>query len=200
MKRNPLTCILISLLAVTLTSLPTQSENLIDDSALKAEAISIVKQFGSTLKPLLKEAIATGGLDHAIDVCSTQAPQIARQLGEKSGWSVKRVSLKPRSDLRASADLFEKEVLQQFDRRQQDGEPLDTMAYAERTATEFRFMKAQGTDGLCLNCHGKSISSEVKNALNRYYPNDLATGYSLGQVRGAFSLTKKLHSNGPNQQ
>lgn len=194
MKKKPPVYILISILATALVSLSTRSEEAIDDTALQAEAISIVKQFGGTLKPLLKESIVTGGLNHAVDICSIQAPQIAEQLSKESGWSVKRVSLKPRNNLLATADPFERKVLQQFDQRQQAGELPDKMSYAETTATEFRFMKAQGVDGLCLGCHGKVISSEVQNALKQYYPNDIATGYSLGQVRGAFSLTKK-HQN-----
>jgi hypothetical protein len=202
-KWNPPICILVSILVsiliAMLTSLPTRSDEHANDAVLRAEAISIVKQFGGTLKPLLKEAIATGGLSHAIDICSIQAPQIAAQLGKASDWSVKRVSLKPRNGRQATTDSFERKVLQEFDLRQQTGELPNTMTYAEATTTEFRFMKAQGTEGLCLNCHGKAISSEVRSALKRYYPNDVATGYSLGQVRGAFSLTKNLGSDHLNQ-
>ncbi|MEH6558372.1 MAG: DUF3365 domain-containing protein [Oceanicoccus sp.] len=200
MKRNPPICSLISMLAAMLISLPAQSEEHIDNTALQAEAIDIVRQFGGTLKPLLKEAIATGGLNHAVDICSTQAPQIARQLSKESDWSVKRVSLKPRNTLGATADSFERKVLQEFDQRQLAGELPEKMIYAETTATQFRFMKAQGVDGLCLNCHGEVISGDVKNALQRYYPDDVATGYSLGQVRGAFSLTKTLTNDRPSQQ
>ena len=200
MKRNPAICILISILIATLTSLPTRSSEFANDPVLRAEAISIVKQFSSTLKPLLKEAIATGGLSHAIDICSIEAPQIAAQLSKESGWSVKRVSLKPRNSRRATADSFETKVLQEFDLRQQTGELPSTMTYTKATTNEFRFMKAQGTEGLCLNCHGKSISNEVRSALKQYYPNDVATGYSLGQVRGAFSLTKNPGSDYLNQQ
>ena len=200
MKRNPSICILISMLVAILISLPVRSEEYVNNTALQEEAISIVKQFGGTLKPLLKEAIATGGLNHAVDICSTQAPQIATQLSKESGWSVKRVSLKPRNTLSATADFFERQVLQKFDQRQQAGELPDKMIYAETTATQFRFMKAQGVDGMCLNCHGEVISSEVQNALQRYYPDDVATGYSLGQVRGAFSLTKTLANDRPSQQ
>ena len=63
----------------------------IDISALKAEAISIVKQFGDTLKPQLTQALAQGGVKHAIEVCSVKAPGIAQQLSLSSQWQVKRV-------------------------------------------------------------------------------------------------------------
>lgn len=199
MTRNPPIYILIGILIAAFTSLSTRSEEYAADTTLKAEAISIVKQFGGTLKPLLKEAIVTGGLIHAVDICSIQAPRIAARLSRESGWSVKRVSMKPRNDRRATADSFERKVLQQFDLRQQAGENPNTMTYTDATSTQFRFMKAQGVDGLCLNCHGKVIAREVQSALKQYYPNDVATGYSLGEVRGAFSLTKILRKDHPNQ-
>jgi hypothetical protein len=43
-----------------------------------------------------------------------------------------------------------------------------------------------------LACHGKNISAQDKKKIQMHYPHDKATGYSLGQVRGAFSLSKTL--------
>lgn len=190
----------IGMLAASFTSLPVLAQEPLDEAALTAEAAGIVKQFGGTLKPLLKEAIETGGLKHAIDICSTQAPQIAAQLSKASGWSVKRVSLKPRNTLQASADAFETDVLRQFDLRQQAGEQPNTISYTQTTDVGFRFMKAQGVEGLCLNCHGQAIQKDVESALQQYYPNDVAMGYSIGQIRGAFSLTKSVNNDQPEQQ
>lgn len=162
------------------------------EPSLKAQAAAIVKQFAGTLKPKLVEAVASGGFGHAIDVCAVEAPIIAANLSDQSGWQVKRVSLKPRNSASAAADDFEQRVLTDFERRQAGGESSTTMTYSELVDGDFRFMKAQETETLCLNCHGASISAEVKAALAERYPNDLATGYSLGQIRGAFSLTKPL--------
>jgi hypothetical protein len=49
----------------------------VDKAALKNEAISIVKQFGGSLKPELKKAIKAGGPAQAISMCSEKAPAIA---------------------------------------------------------------------------------------------------------------------------
>lgn len=164
----------------------------IDISALKAEAVTIVKQFGGTLKPQLKKALTEGGVKQAIEVCSVKAPEIAKNLTMTTPWQVKRVSLKARNNHNATPNAWEKSVLEEFDQRQQQGESAKTISKAEVVKDEFRFMKAQGTAPLCLTCHGNELSVETKAALNEYYPKDQATGYSLGQVRGAFSLTKKL--------
>ena len=164
----------------------------VDKVALKAEAISIVKQFGGSLKPQLKKALKEGGPAHAINVCSTQAPEIAQDLSQSTGWSVKRVSLKARNTETATPDAWEKGVLEQFDQRQADGESAKKMAYAEVVDGQFRFMKAQGVEEVCLKCHAAKIDPETEKALQEHYADDSARGYTLGQIRGAFSLSKPL--------
>ncbi len=162
-----------------------------DMKSLKKEAKYIVQQFGGALKPQLKKALTEGGVERAMKVCSVKAPEIAKKLSEKTNWQVKRVSLKTRNS-NAEPDVWERSVLMQFDKRQLLGEPAKKLVKAEIVNNEFRFMKAQGVAPLCLTCHGAKLSNETKKLLNEYYPNDKATGYSQGQVRGAFSLTKKL--------
>ncbi len=162
-----------------------------DKDQLKQEAIDIVKKFGGSLKPELEKAIQTGGPAHAITVCAEKAPSIAQRLSRDSGWMVKRVSLKARSET-ALPDAWEKMVLEQFDQRQASGESAAQMAYAEVVDGSFRFMKAQGVEAVCLNCHAAEIKPEVEAALRQQYPNDRARGYTLGQIRGAFSLSRDL--------
>jgi len=185
--------LLLSIISSTLLlcSLSSYAQQ-IDTSALKAEAITIVKKFGGTLKPQLKKALAQGGVQQAIEVCSVQAPQIAKNLSMSTQWQVKRVSLKARNHQNATPNAWEKSILEEFNQRQQQGEAAKKMAKAVLVEDEFRFMKAQGTAPLCLTCHGSELTAETKAALKEYYPQDQATGYSLGQIRGAFSLTKKL--------
>ncbi len=161
-------------------------------AVLMAEAFGIVRKFGGTLKPQLKQALQSGGPENAIEVCSTQAPEIARKLSLETGWEIKRVSLKPRNRKTAIPDEWERMVLEHFDERQSKGEAPGKMAYGEIIDGQFRFMKAQGVEPVCLKCHGERLAPEVEDALKQHYPDDKATGYSLGQVRGAFSLSKGL--------
>ena len=48
---------------------------------------------------------------------------------------------------------------------------------------------------LCLGCHGKSIAPEVKAKLAELYPEDKATGFSEGDLRGAFVVTRDVPVN-----
>jgi len=192
--------IIVASLCLSMSAFTLQSEVMadghkghkIDKAALKAEAISIVKRFGGALKPKLKGAIQKAGPVEAIKVCSEEAPAIARQLSKETGWNVGRVSLKARNFKMAIPDAWETKVLMQFDERQAKGESAVKMAYAEEVGTRFRFMKAQGVEPICLTCHGDSIEPKVERALKLFYPQDQARNYSLGQIRGAFSLSKDL--------
>ena len=79
-----------------------------------------------------------------------------------------------------------------FNRRQAEGELPARIAFGEVVDGQYRFMQAQGVEPLCLLCHGKGISDATQAALDKYYPDDQATGYSLDQVRGAISLSRPL--------
>jgi hypothetical protein len=186
----PAITILVSVSCLTLKT--DAQEKSADIAQLKNEAVEIVKLFAGTLKPQLKHAMQTGGPVLAIDVCSVQAPAIAENLSKDTGWTVIRVSLKPRNSQSAGADTWETSVLAQFDSRQQAGEPANKLVHADIVEDQYRFMKAQPVEPLCLTCHGQDLSTEVANALGEHYADDKATGYTLGQVRGAISLTKQL--------
>lgn len=168
------------------------SEPQIGEATLNQEAAGIVQKFAGALKPKLKKAVQAGGLGHAINICAKEAPQIADRLSRETGWTIKRVSLNPRNRQSSEPDSFETRVLEQFNERQELGESPVKMAYSETVGNQFRFMKAQGVEALCLGCHGKTLGEDVKKALETHYPDDIATGYSQGQIRGAFSLIKTL--------
>lgn len=163
-----------------------------DLDAFELEAVALVKQFGGTLKPQLKAAIQAGGTVKAIEVCSQQAPQIAQSISTESGWSVKRVSLKARNSTNGTPDDWERETLEWFDAQVEAGVDASAMVKAEVVDGTYRFMKAQPVQGLCLSCHGEALSPDTETALLQHYPDDLARGYQLGQVRGAFSVQKQI--------
>lgn len=163
-----------------------------DFPELESRAREIVSRFAGELKPQLKQAMEAGGPVHAIEVCSERAPEIAERLSRQTGWTVKRVSLKPRNREKGTPDAWERDVLESFDQRQSAGEPPTALEHAGLNQGYFRYMKAQPVEPLCLTCHGETLASPVQQALGTAYPEDSATGYSLGEIRGAFSLKAPL--------
>lgn len=159
------------------------------------EARSVAGAVPPKLLQVLSDQIAQGGLASAVAVCNEKAPQMAKAASEQTGWAIRRVSLKNRNP-KAVPDAWEREALEEFDRRAAAGEDIGKL---EKFATvdvdgrpSYRYMKALPTQQLCLSCHGSNaaIPADVADKLHTLYPNDKATGYALGQVRGALTIRK----------
>ena len=181
------------LFASTLTvPLLTSAQSSIPAQDLQ-QARELVKAFGGDLKTVLKTSMKSAGPIKALSECNIQAMPIAEKNSSSSPWDIARTSLKVRNE-NNQADEWETQVLQLFEQRKADGEAIETMEYAEtiKTAekTIYRYMKPIPTTGLCLTCHGETLADEVNNKVKVLYPHDNATGFSLGDIRGAFTLQK----------
>jgi hypothetical protein len=160
------------------------------------EARSLVKVFGSDLKHVLKTSMKSEGPVAALTVCNIEAGSIADKNSSLSGWDIGRTSLKVRNE-NNTPDVWESSVLYEFEKRKAAGESLKTIEYSETVKsgdkTVFRYMKPIPTAGLCLSCHGDVLGAEVSSKIQTLYPNDTATGFTVGDIRGAFTLTKTLN-------
>ncbi len=176
----------------------TTDDALLKDALLKAEvekAKLSTKSFVSALKGELTKAMQVGGPVNALTVCNTKAMPITEQVSKEQGAHLSRVSLKNRNPNNVPND-WQKTVLENFDKLAAKGEDVKTMAFAEIAEDggkkQFRFMKALPTGKVCLTCHGEKLAPDVSAKLKELYPDDKATGYSLGQVRGAIVITRDL--------
>ena len=155
-----------------------------------------IQQFAQTLQGELQAAVREGGAPAGIRVCNDVAPAIAEQASEDFNGDVGRTSLKIRNAAN-SPDDWEAEVLARFDERRAAGQDPSTIDHFEvhKTADggrEFRYMRAIPAGEVCMACHGTSIDDGIKATLNEYYPDDKATGYQPGQLRGAFTLRREF--------
>ena len=132
----------------------------------------------------------------AIAVCNVAAPEITNEKSTSSGWKVARTSTKLRNASN-TPDVWEANVLALFATKKAAGEDLKKMQFYETVEVNgkksFRYMKAIPTAKPCLACHGESLKSPIKERLDNLYPKDTATGFKLGDLRGAFTLTKPLN-------
>lgn len=165
-----------------------------EEDAMLTEARKVATMLPPKLITVLKEEIAKSGPEGAIPVCRDMAPKMAGEISKETGWKIKRVSLKPRNDARAIPDAWEKAALEDFDKRAAAGESPAKLEKGEKVGNEYRFVKALPVQPLCLSCHGtpEQISPATKAVLSKTYPNDHATGYSEGQIRGVISVRKAL--------
>lgn len=154
-----------------------------------------IMALGSNLKSELTTAMKAGGPVEAIAVCNEKAPEIAKQISAQNSMIVSRTSMKNRNPENAPTE-WQAKVLQDFETRKANGEDLKTMAFSEvvehEGKQEFRFMKAIPTGAVCLNCHGADVKPAVMEKIQALYPDDKAIGFSEGDIRGAFVVTKSL--------
>lgn len=187
MKKLVLTTLMWSVVWVTAVTAGQETEVL--------EARGLVKEFFVELKSQLSAAVKAGGPVTAISVCNVTAPAIARNLAHRSGWEVGRTSLKQRNPANRP-DAWETTILEEFEARKAAGEAVKGMEFSQVVADEngkyFRYMKAIPISEICLKCHGREIAPDVQDQLIKLYPGDQAKDYVLGDIRGAFTLSKPL--------
>lgn len=180
----------VTVLAVLLCP-PTMAADTPGEPGWVEQSRQLTQQLGGQLKGELTQAIAAGGPVAAINVCYLRAPEIAAGLSQSSGARVGRTALRVRNPSNAP-DPLERTVLEQFAADLGSGpidRPLEAIFEIRRgDAVERRYMRAIPTDALCLTCHGKALAPELASAIARDYPADQATGFELGQLRGAFSV------------
>jgi hypothetical protein len=142
------------------------------------EAITFLKQ---DLKSALETALAKGGAT-AIQVCSHAAPQITEAIGD--GVRVGRMTRKPRNPANAVGGWQER-ALAGFEQRAAAGEDLTRISYSTRLeGGRVGVAEPLLIQPLCLTCHGDPIAPEIAEALRSRYPDDQATGYREGDLRG----------------
>jgi len=152
----------------------------------------LAQQLGGELKGELSRAMSEGGPVAAVAVCKTRAPEIAAGLSAKSGAVVGRTALRVRNPANAPDDL-QRAVLEQFSEELASGKfagPLEAAFEINRGGqVERRYMRAIPMDVVCLACHGPVLAPDLAAVIKRDYPDDQATGFEQGQLRGAFSVT-----------
>lgn len=149
---------------------------------------ALADRFQKDLSAALMQAMRTGGPVKAVSVCADQAPALAQALSREAHARVRRVSLRPRNP-QAAPDSTERRVLEAFARQPQqaDGRPAEWTEHAP--SGRVRYMRAIPTGPLCLTCHGPAVAPDVRAAIVARYPRDRATGYAVGEPRGAFSIS-----------
>ncbi len=178
--RNLITCSLL-ILSVDLYA---------GEPAFEEKATTAIKDYAQALKSALTEAMQTGGPQKAVEVCHTEAPEIAARLSQQHDLTISRTSLKPRNTANAP-DEWERGVLQTFEQQHADGESIDSLISKTESGSQMRLMKAIPTGELCLTCHGENVAPELQSLIDKHYPDDQATGFSVGDIRGAFSVTER---------
>ena len=166
-----------------------------DLSQYKKTSKQAIQTLAKSLKLEMKQAMKSGGPEKAINVCNLKALPITAQVNQSIDGEISRTSLKVRNSANLP-DEWELAGLHKLENLRQSGQPAKKLAIAEVVEVNgkkhFRMLKAIPTGKGCLACHGENISPQVKSQLETLYPTDKATGFKVGDIRGAFSVIKEL--------
>jgi hypothetical protein len=174
-----------------LPSLPVIAQ----EPAWVGDARGVATAVPPKLVAVLVEEIGKSGPEGAILMCRDTAPRMAKAASDESGWNVRRVSLRNRNP-KAVPDAWERAALEDFDRRAAAGESPATLEKAEAVTEDgklwYRYVRALPVQPLCVSCHGPAdqLAPAVKERLKALYPDDRATGYKPGEIRGAITLRR----------
>lgn len=147
---------------------------------------------------MMQETIAEKGPIEAIPVCKEKAPQLLKEQSAKTGWDMRRVSLRTRNPERGTPDVWEARQLADFNIRAANGEKIETLEAGEIVTENgkqiYRYIRAVPVGDVCLKCHGvpDKIEAGLKSQLAKSYPHDTAFGYEKGQIRGGLTVKRPL--------
>ena len=146
-----------------------------------ARGEELLAPFKKDLQQALKGGLAEGPAA-AIQVCRVKAPGIADALSVE-GIRMGRSSHKLRNPDN-TAPGWVGPIMQAY---------LDDASSREPRAVElgdnrWGYVEPIVVQPLCLTCHGSELAPEVATRISEFYPDDNATGFEPGDLRGVFWL------------
>ena len=152
---------------------------------------AIASETQAALSARLMRAVGEGGFTNALEVCSVEALPVTRSVADRNGVNIRRVSHKARNPLdKATPD--EMDLLRAFRTAlDQEGEPPKPVLRSSNAESVTFYAPILINNPLCLNCHG-TVGSDIQPAtlstIRRIYPDDEATGFKYGDLRGLWRI------------
>lgn len=150
-------------------------------------------QFMASLKGRLVAALADGGPTEAVEVCHRDAATITDQTlaAAPEVLALRRVSPRWRNPAN-QADALDLAAWRVFeeDTLESSNEPEDLLVPDPDRGDRLVYYRALRMAPLCLTCHGppEQIPAGVRTLLTERYPDDRATGFSEGDLRGLIRI------------
>jgi hypothetical protein len=148
---------------------------------------------GTTANSLMKnlsEKMEKGGIAEAVPFCNTMAHPLTDEMANKYDASIKRTSLYVRNK-KNEPNQAEIKILNQFETSFSNKEPLKPVVTLDESGKP-HFYGPILLQKKCLACHGtvgEEVNIKTDSIIKSYYPNDKATGFKEGDLRGIWSIT-----------
>lgn len=164
---------------------------MIDKEAFIAlgDSLSLLAQ--KTLLQNVSGAIAKGGAAHAVAFCNSRAMPLTDSLGDKNAVTIQRVTDKARNSANALSVEHEIALFQKIQDSLQNGNVQPHYLIEDVNGRTIYYKPIILGMPACLQCHGipgKDIEAATLAEIKEKYPDDAATGYTMGQLRGMWKI------------
>ena len=142
------------------------------------------------LEGQLTKSMKEGGVIKAVPFCNTMAMPLTVEMSEKNSASIKRTSHKVRNEKNSPND-DESRILKQYKNLLEENEPLRPVVELDESGKP-HFYAPILLQQKCLTCHGvigENVTSKTDSIIRSFYPNDIATGFTEGDLRGIWSIS-----------
>jgi hypothetical protein len=159
----------------------------------------LAQKLQGALGPKLMAAMKSGGPEEAIVVCQEVAQDLTKAASEaEPEVTIRRTALRVRNPAN-SPDALDRKVLESWvDEKGRPGPPEPSLSEFEgRMIVHRPIMTAE----ICLQCHGspEEVTPKTAALIKKYYPNDAATGFQSGDLRGAFRIEFANQTSSPRE-
>lgn len=160
-----------------------------DDPSLE-RARRAAQAFSGELRGALQSAMQGGDPASAVEVCHAVAPAIAEEVMRTHGVRLGRIALPGRNrNPQQAAQGWQLAALQEMQAAVAAGARPGEHVLVRRDGlpegVALRMVRGIATEEVCVTCHGTAIAAPIREAIARRYPGDAATGFAVGDLRGA---------------
>lgn len=174
--RRVLLTAVAGLILVTCGQAPPEPVGIADVESAQAALLP----FKERLLAALTGALDEGGPVNAISVCRDEAPRIAAELSV-DGVTMGRTSHRVRNPANAPEAWVEPLLAEYVE----DPSLQEPRAVRLGDGT-FGYVEPIRAAAFCMSCHGPSVEPELMAEIRSLYPEDQATGFKVGDLRGLF--------------
>lgn len=156
----------------------------------KKASAQLLKRLGSNLKKHMKAEGPLGAAKFCMSNAYPLTDSVDAELGKDV--SIKRISLKYRNPANQPAKK-EEQILRSLEILEQQDVILPEYLVEQADQDTYKFYKPLRINKkVCLKCHGNIAGNkELSGFMKNNYPEDKATGYKMGDLRGAIVVTVK---------
>ena len=161
-------------------------------AAYEKQGSEIAQEAFKELSTQLMVQMKAGGPQAALPFCNVQALPLTLEVAQKNEVQIKRVTNKLRNEKNAPSEMANKQLNIYLEMKKAGIDLQPEVVRDEAETVHFYapiLIKEQ-----CLVCHGKpgkNMLHKTDSLVKSYYPNDRATGYAVGDLRGIWDITFK---------